>query len=77
MTKTVELTDRQESIVRFIAQHIDELGYQPSFREMMAHFGIKSPNGITAHLHALERKGVLLVNRRASRAIIFAYKEWL
>lgn len=77
MTTDVELTDKQEAIVRFIAQHIDELGYQPSLREMMAHFNIKSPNGIAAHLKALERKGVLLVNRRASRAIIFAYKEWL
>jgi len=78
MTNTaVELTERQEEILRYVASHVDKFGHQPSFRELMDHFDIKSPNGISCHFKAMERKGVLLVNRRASRAIIFSWKDWL
>jgi repressor LexA len=74
---TVALTERQEEILRFIAMHIDINGFQPSFREMMDRFKIRSPNGITAHLRALEKKGVIASNYQTSRAISFAWKEWL
>lgn len=74
---TVTLTERQEEILRFIATHIDINGFQPSFREMMDRFKIRSPNGITYHLKALERKGVIQCNFNTSRAIAFNWREWL
>jgi repressor LexA len=74
---TVALTERQKEILRFIAMHIDINGFQPSFREMMDRFKIRSPNGITAHLRALEKKGVIACNFQTSRAISFNWKEWL
>lgn len=77
MANTVSLTERQEEILRYIAAHIDINGFQPSFREMMDRFKIRSPNGITAHLRALERKGIIASNYQTSRAISFAWKEWL
>ncbi len=77
MTTTAALTERQEEILRFIAMHIDINGFQPSFREMMDRFKIRSPNGITAHLRALEKKGVIACNFQTSRAISFNWKEWL
>ena len=80
MNKTKQLdalTKRQKEILQYMAHHVDRLGHQPSFRELMKHFDIKSPNGISCHFKALEKKGVLVVNRRASRAIIFSWKDWL
>jgi repressor LexA len=74
---TVTLTERQEELLRYIASHIDINGFQPSFREMMARFKIRSPNGIKGHLQALERKGIIASNYQTSRAISFNWKEWL
>lgn len=77
MPTTEELTDRQEAILRHIARHIDRHGFQPSYRELMKTFKIKSPNGMSCHLHALERKGFITVTDRASRAIAFKWKEYI
>ena len=78
MTNTaVELTERQEEILRYVANHVELNGFQPSFREMMDRFKIRSLNGITCHLKAMERKGVIQCNFNTSRAISFNWKEWL
>ncbi len=73
----VELTERQEEILRYIANHVELNGFQPSFREMMDRFKIRSLNGITCHLKAMERKGVIQCNFNTSRAIGFNWKEWV
>ena len=74
---TVTLTERQEEILRFIANHVELNGFQPSFREMMDRFKIRSLNGITCHLKAMERKGVIQCNFNTSRAIAFNWREWV
>lgn len=51
------LTPRQQEIYRLIAEHTRRLGYPPTLRELCEATGIKSTNGITDHLAALERKG--------------------
>ena len=51
------LTDKQERILAFILEYIDEAGYPPSIREIGNHFSISSLRGVTVHLDALERKG--------------------
>jgi repressor LexA len=52
-----ELTDKQSRILDYIVEHVDELGYPPSIREIGDQFHIKSLRGVTVHLDALERKG--------------------
>jgi repressor LexA len=74
---TVELTERQEEILRYIAREIDSKGYQPSFRELMKRFKIRSPNGVKGHLLSMERKGFVTINERASRALSFNWKAYL
>jgi len=63
------LTARQEQVLQFIRQSIVERGYPPTLREIGAHMGIKSTNGVNDHLRALERKGYLTREDMKSRAL--------
>ena len=57
-TQTVEpqpLTDRQREVLDFVVANIGL--YSPTVREIAAEFGWKSPNAVTVHLDALEKKG--------------------
>ncbi len=53
------LTDRQQEILRFIGEYIEEEGYPPSIREIGDRFRIGSLRGVTVHLDALEKKGYI------------------
>jgi repressor LexA len=65
-----ELTDRQQQLLGFIADHVQSHGFPPSIREMADHMGIRSTNGVNDHLKALERKGYISRGRDLkSRAI--------
>ncbi|MBM4374619.1 MAG: transcriptional repressor LexA [Deltaproteobacteria bacterium] len=63
------LTSRQEQVLRFIRQSIVDRGYPPTLREIGAHMGIRSTNGVNDHLRALERKGYLTREDMKSRAL--------
>jgi repressor LexA len=63
------LTARQEQVLHYIRQSIVERGYPPTLREIGAHMGIKSTNGVNDHLRALERKGYLTREDMKSRAL--------
>jgi repressor LexA len=63
------LTDRQQAILSFISQSIEERGYPPTLREIGEHFGIRSTNGVNDHLRALEKKGHLQREDLKSRAL--------
>lgn len=64
------LTDRQRQILDVIRGWIDEHGYPPSMREIGQAVGIRSTNGVSDHLKALERKGYLVRTDFKSRALI-------
>jgi repressor LexA len=53
------LTDKQERILNFIVDYVDDKGYPPSIREIGTAFEISSLRGVTVHLDALERKGYI------------------
>jgi repressor LexA len=63
------LTSRQEQVLNFIRQSINDRGYPPTLREIGAHMGIRSTNGVNDHLRALERKGYLTREDMKSRAL--------
>lgn len=63
------LTERQQAIYDFILEFRQENGCSPSIPEIQRHFGIRSPNGVAGHLHALEAKGVIRRAERGSRQI--------
>ena len=63
------LTVRQAEILAFVGSYLREHAYPPTLREIGARFGIRSTNGVTDHLRALERKGFLTRDEMKSRAI--------
>lgn len=63
------LTKKQQQIYEFIKDKIMNRGYGPTVREIGAHFGIRSPNGVMCHLKALEKKEMIVRDERMSRAI--------
>jgi repressor LexA len=63
------LTARQDQVLCFIRQSIIDRGYPPTLREIGAHMGIRSTNGVNDHLRALERKGYLTREDMKSRAL--------
>lgn len=63
------LTARQKEIYEFLRDKIVNRGYGPTVREIGAHFGIRSPNGVMCHLKALEKKGLITRESHMSRAI--------
>jgi repressor LexA len=54
-----DLTPKQDAVLRWIADRTRERQYAPSIREIMAAFGLRSPNGVTCHVRALCKKGYL------------------
>jgi DNA-binding MarR family transcriptional regulator len=63
------LTQRQREVLNFILKFFPNEQRMPSVREIGEHFSI-SPNGVTAHLHALAKKGfIALPERQKARAI--------
>ena len=69
MSERRTLTKRQQLIYEFIKDKILNRGYGPTVREIGAHFGIRSPNGVMCHLKALEKKQMIVRDERMSRAI--------
>src|SRR5215813_13986363 len=63
------LTDRQQQVLEYIRSSIAHRGYPPTLREIGAHMGIRSTNGVNDHLRALERKGYLTREDMKSRAL--------
>lgn len=62
------LTERQQSILDFINDYVEENGFPPSVREIGGHFGIY-PATVQDHISALERKGYLQKKRFQSRTL--------
>jgi SOS-response transcriptional repressor LexA len=55
------LTARQKEIFTWIFETTLTNGYQPSYAEMVAHFGYATTNSIAVHIIALIRKGYLAI----------------
>ena len=63
------LTRRQREIYDYIARHISDHGYAPSFEEISRQFQFRSLATVHEHLTNLERKGVIRRTHNESRAI--------
>lgn len=63
------LTQRQRQCLDFVAEQITVRGIAPTLRELGAHLGIRSTNGVNDHLRALERKGYLTREGMHARAL--------
>lgn len=68
----VNLTPRQEAILKFIRDSYRRVGYPPSLREIGKRFKIASTNGVRYHLGVLEKEGLLKRMGYTSRGIQLA-----
>lgn len=63
------LTRRQKEILDFIENHIENVGYAPSIKEICSQFGLSSTATVHKHLSNLEQKGLIRRFPNRSRAI--------
>ena len=64
-----KLTLRQQEIVDYIRNSLEVLGAPPTRAEICRAFGFASPNAAEAHLKALARKGVIVLEPGSARGI--------
>jgi repressor LexA len=64
-----KLSQRQESILAFINEYMDDHGYPPSIREIGGAAGISSTSVVDYNLRVLERDGYLRRDREVSRGL--------
>lgn len=69
VNKIAELTRRQRDILRYIIRFNERKGFQPTYREIMEHFGISSFNGVSCHFKALEKKGYIKRSPKLARSL--------
>src|SRR5215510_15069114 len=62
------LTERQQAILDFINEYVEDNGFPPSVREIGRRFEIY-PATVQDHISALERKGYLQKKRFQSRTL--------
>lgn len=72
-----KLTARQEEILAYIKDYLQDTGYPPTRSEIAQKMGYRSPNAAEEHLRALERKGAIEMQPGASRGIRLPITEQL
>ncbi len=67
-------SNKQEMILEFVEQFVQENGYAPSVREIGVAVGLSSTASVSYHLHQLQDKGLLLApcGKGSKRAIVTA-----
>jgi repressor LexA len=70
-----ELTERQNKILTFIKEFVKENGFPPTLREIGKSFEISSTFGVKRHLDALEKKGYIRIESKASRGIAIVQQD--
>lgn len=73
--KQVALTPTESALLRFVAEHVVEFGYQPSYRDIASAWGYASVGYILTLVTKLKAKGV--VQTAGPRAIAFDYKAFI
>lgn len=63
------LTPRQQEILEIISTHLETQGYPPTVAEITKAIGVNSTNTVRGHLQALEKKGAIELEAKASRGI--------
>lgn len=64
-----KLTKRQQAIIDFIKNEVDEKGYPPSVREIAKAVNLASSSTVHGHLNRLENKGYIRRDPTKPRAI--------
>lgn len=72
----VKITKKQQAVLDFLQDFMEENGYTPSYREIMAGLGLSSVSAVAEHVDNLVEKGVLKKNPGEARSLtILNYKH--
>ncbi len=63
------LSERQQNILEFLAEYVEENGYPPSMREIGAAADISSTSVVSYNLERLQEKGYISREREVSRGL--------
>lgn len=74
-----QLTAKQEQILNFIKEVLNQKGYPPSVREICLAVGLKSTSTVHSHLNKLEKKGYIRRDPTKPRTIeiLDGSREWM
>ena len=64
-----KLTSKQYEFLRYISEYVRAHRVWPTYRQIAAHFGFRSPNSVTQNLEALWKKEFLTRGNRGYRLI--------
>lgn len=64
-----KLSKRQEMILQYIREHVEDKGYPPSVREIAEAVGLASSSTVHGHLSRMEQKGYIRRDPTKPRAI--------
>jgi repressor LexA len=67
--KNNDLTKKEKLVFDYLVQSINENGYAPSVRDIVASLGIKSTSSVHLYLHNLEAKGFIEQDAGKKRTI--------
>lgn len=65
----VKLTKKQQAVLDFLQDFIEEKGYSPSYREIMTGLNLTSVSSVAEHVDNLVEKGVLRREPGESRSL--------
>ncbi len=68
-------TKKQQELLQYIADFLNENPYAPSYREIMAALGYKSVSTVAVHVDALIAKGYLTKSDKSARSIRVASEQ--
>lgn len=69
------LTKNQQRVLKYLKHQIENKNHVPTIREIGAHLGIASPNGVAGLLKRIEAKGMIKRTRNRSRSIELTKKS--
>lgn len=65
-------TKKQQELLQFIGDFLNEHNYAPSYREIMAALGYKSVSTVAVHVDGLIAKGYLTKSDKSARSVRIA-----
>ena len=71
----MKLTRRQQEILDYIGNYIDNNHYPPSIRDIASNFSLASAGGVHKHLNNLKKKGFITFENNISRSIQIINRE--
>lgn len=65
-------TKKQQELLQYISEFLNEHNYAPSYREIMVALGYKSVSTVAVHVDGLISKGYLVKSEKSARSVRMA-----